>query len=76
LIPVFEGVPVLHAWQAQPRAAQAVERWLFYCFICIQKSSFKRQWKDQSESSAHNYHADEFSQLIVKMVGCASTVKI
>lgn len=26
LIPVFEGVPVLHAWQAQPRAAQAVER--------------------------------------------------
>jgi actin-related protein 10 len=25
LIPVFEGVPVLHAWQAQPRAAQAVE---------------------------------------------------
>jgi hypothetical protein len=30
LIPVFEGVPVLHAWQAQPRAAQAVERWLFY----------------------------------------------
>jgi actin-related protein 10 len=26
LIPVFEGVPVLHAWQAQPRAAEAVER--------------------------------------------------
>ncbi|XP_021913743.1 actin-related protein 10 isoform X2 [Zootermopsis nevadensis] len=25
LIPVFEGVPVLHAWQAQPRAAEAVE---------------------------------------------------
>lgn len=25
LIPVFEGVPVLHAWQSQPLAAQAVE---------------------------------------------------
>ncbi|XP_069684349.1 actin-related protein 10 [Periplaneta americana] len=25
LIPVYEGVPVLHAWQAQPRAAEAVE---------------------------------------------------
>lgn len=25
LIPVFEGVPVLHAWQAQPRAAEAVQ---------------------------------------------------
>ncbi|KAK7863333.1 hypothetical protein R5R35_009689 [Gryllus longicercus] len=25
LIPVYEGVPVLHAWQAQPLASQAVE---------------------------------------------------
>lgn len=32
-IPVYEGVAVLHAWQAQPLASYAVERYITYNII-------------------------------------------
>lgn len=34
VMPVYEGVAVLHAWQAQPLAANAVERYVAFERSC------------------------------------------